>query len=86
MLYIIFVGGSDYDISAMKLLTFGPTNTVLSISIPIIDDNTYECTEMFQASLQFSDEPQDRVNFDPGEAIIRIFDDDGLCNYTMTVN
>ena len=59
------------------MLQFGPGSTSFTISLPIIDDDTSELTENFQASLSFVGAAPPRMSIDPGVATITILDDDG---------
>ena len=59
------------------LLTFGPGNTDTTINVTIMNDDAYELTETFSASLSFDGDPVPRVTLSPDAAVATILDDDG---------
>ena len=61
------------------MIAISPGNIVVSVSVPLVDDTTFELTESFQARLEFPDPPPERATIDLGEANVTIFDDDGMC-------
>ena len=58
-------------------LTFGPSSTRTTISVNIMNDDAYELTETFSATLSFDGAPVPRVTLSPDAAIATILDDDG---------
>ena len=56
---------------------FGPGVTSLSVTLPLIADDTFEITEILQASLSFPGAPPPLVRIYPDLANIAILDDDG---------
>ena len=74
MILYIFSAPADYT-SLTQLLTFNPSTTRHSVSIPITDDSVFEPTERFIVRL--SDITSDiNVAIRPTEAVIEIIDDD----------
>ena len=47
--------GSDYGAPAPSTLSFSSSAQTLNVSVPIIDDDTYEDTETFNVSLTLGD-------------------------------
>ena len=84
--------GSDYTGTAL-ILEFRPGVTSISVSLPLIDDDTFEITEMLQGVLVFPETAPPCVSIDPELANITILDDDGelicealwlqLCNISL---
>ena len=59
------------------MLTFTPTNTMTTITVSIANDDAYELTETFNATLSFNGDPVPRVTLSPATAVTTIVDDDG---------
>ena len=59
------------------LLTFGPRNTSTTINVNTLNDDAYERTETFNASLSFDGDPVPTVTLSPDAAVATIVDDDG---------
>lgn len=78
--FIIIIDNSDYQDTGVRSFLFNSSQTTFNISIPLINDTVYELTELFGASLGFSDEGPSRVTFEPATAEVHIFDDDGEKN------
>lgn len=74
---ICVVGGNDYEALSERLLTFGPASTRFDVTVNISNDNIFEVTEYFSASLTLSSQPVERIAVDPDNTDITIFDDDG---------
>ena len=70
-----FPAPGDYT-SVTQLLTFTPSTTQLSVSIPIIDDNVVESTEAFISQLTGLIPSDAAVILSPNEAVIQIIDND----------
>ena len=66
------------DYSGFAGIEFTVTRTV-DASIPLIDDTTFELSELFGASLAFPGTPPSRVTLAPDTAQVTILDDDGQC-------
>ena len=73
---LVMAVGDDY-LPDGEDLTFSPGNTSFSVTLTLVDDDTFELTEMLQASLSFPGAAPPRVRFDPSMADITILDDDG---------
>ena len=71
--------GSDYSESVGIEFTFDSATTEVDVLIPIMDDSTFELTELFGASLAFPGAPPPRVTLAPASAQVTILDDDGQC-------
>ena len=68
---------SDYT-SANQTLTFSPTTTRMTISVPIQDDNIDEDDEYFIGRLELDPSGSEKnVQIQPDEAQLLILDDDG---------
>ena len=65
---------NDYT-SVSTMLTFGPGQTTQNVPVAIFDDNVFEDTEEFMASLELVTTGVD-VQVVPAEATVNIFDDD----------
>ena len=65
---------NDYT-SVSQLLTFGPGQTTQNVPVTIVNDNVFEETEQFMASLELVTTGVD-VQVIPAEATVNIFDDD----------
>ena len=68
------LAGGDFS-QVTQQLTFSPTNTQTSVSIPIRDDSITELMEQFFASLSFGGNAN--IQFNPMTAVIMIDDNDG---------
>ena len=66
---------SDYQ-SVNQTLTFSPTNTTITISVPILDDQVDEDREFFIVKLALVNEQQN-VQIQPDEATVFVEDNDG---------
>ena len=75
----IIPGGTVEDFSPItnKSLTFGPSTARIDIPVTVVDNNFYELTESFVATLSFPGDPVSRVSLSPESAQITIFDEDG---------
>ena len=69
------IDGSDYD-GTSQLLTLSQEHVTVSVSVPLVNDSTFEMTETFQARLEFPSVPPERVTIDPASATMSLFDDD----------
>ena len=76
-LSLMCTAGSDYDEISGLLLAFGPGSTRLDVPVNIINDDVFEVTEDFSASLILVEGPADRVAVNPSRADVFILDDDG---------
>ena len=65
----------DY-IAVDTLLTLSPSQTTISINVPIIDDNLDEPDELLGADLELQTD-NDGVTIAPGTASVEIVDNDG---------
>ena len=63
------------------IFTFNAANQSTRVSIPLSDDNVYELTESFTASLGFVSIAVPLVSFSPDNAIVTITDDDSMFRY-----
>ena len=69
----------DYGSPSLSILTFGPTSTRQTVTIPTVDDNIDEILENFLANLSLLSAPDgDNVQLQPDEARIFIADNDGI--------
>ena len=59
------------------LLTFSLDIAVITITVSIANDDVYELTETFNATLSFDGDPIPRVILSPATAVTTIVDDDG---------
>ena len=75
---ILSTAPDDY-ISTTKLLNFTSSNTEFDISVPIINDNLIELTEMFQANLRVVSKHGVEIFLQPGQAVVNINSEDGSC-------
>ena len=75
---ILSTAPDDYT-STTKLFNFTSSNTEFDISVPIINDNLIELTEMFQANLRVVSKHGVEIILQPGQAIVNISSEDGLC-------
>lgn len=66
-------GAGDFGGVARRDLTFGPTQSTISVTIKIIDDGIVESPESFNVSLETS---HPRVQFSRRTATVIINDDD----------
>ena len=66
--------GSDY-IAASDTLTFAATDIVMTVSVPLVNDDTAEDPETFRLVLS---SPSSNAELGDGEASVLIRDDDGL--------
>ena len=71
--------GSDYNGSASLDCTFDSVTRTVNASVPLVGDNIFELTELFDASLSFPGAPPSRVILAPDNAEVTILDDDGQC-------
>ena len=71
--YVFPTDPGDYSVVSQSV-TFGPSDTLLSVTVPINDDSVYELDEMFTAVLTTTDPGV--VLFDD-TATVTITDDDG---------
>ena len=71
--YVFPTDPGDYSV-VNQSVTFGPSDTLLSVTVPINDDSVYELDEMFTAVLTTTDPGV--VLFDD-TATATITDDDG---------
>ena len=67
---------------AGQTLTFTPSVSSLTVSVPIINDNITEGEQFFIGNLS---NPQGPVTLDPEVATVTIVDDDGK-SYVQAVN
>ena len=58
-------------------LTFSPSSTRTTIIVNITNDDAYELTETFRATLSFNENSIQFVILSPDAAIATIMDDDG---------
>ena len=70
-----FPAPGDYT-SVTQLLTFTPSTTRLSVSIPITNDNVTESPEALISRLTGLIPNDTSVVLNPDEAVIQIIDDD----------
>jgi hypothetical protein len=70
--------GTDYS-GFRREYTFDSTTRTVDVSVPLIDDSTFELTELFGASLAFPGAPPLRVTLAPNTTQVTILDDDGQC-------
>ena len=84
-IYVVYmfssIAGSDYEGLTGVLLTFGPNVTRATTHINVNNDNIFEVTEQFYASLALTGGPINRVAVNSDHATVIILDDDGkiLC-------
>ena len=76
--YIFPTAPGDYSTVVSQSVTFGPSDTLLSVTVPINDDSVYELDEMFTAVLTTTDPGVVLFN---DTATATITDDDG--KFTM---
>ena len=75
---LFMTDGDDFTNIGITIYTFSPSQTRLTIQIPLINDAVFELTERLSASLRFvGGVAPPRVTIDPGTAEIIILDDDG---------
>ena len=75
----MIIGGNDYlDIEPQSFI-FNSSRSRYTFNITIVNDNAFELTEFFDASLRFAGAAPPRVTLDPAQAEITILDDDGEC-------
>ena len=67
--------GSDY--SKFARIEFTLTTRIIDAPVPLIDDDIFELTEQFGASLTFPEVPPSRVTLASDPAQVTILDDDG---------
>ena len=72
-----FLDGSDYHDIGAQVFYFGPAVSHFSVNVSLINDNSFELTESFQAGLRFPSPPLPRVTLYPAQGSIEILDDDG---------
>ena len=72
---LVSLAAPDDYTSVSQLLTFGPGQTTQNVPVAIFDDNVFEETEQFMASLELVTTGVD-VQVIPAEATVNIFDDD----------
>ena len=82
---ILSTAPDDYT-STTKLLNFTSSNTEFDISVPIINDNLIELTEMFQANLTVVSKHGVEIFLQPGQAIVNINSEDGLSMKLSTIH
>ena len=68
--------GSDYEALIALPLTFTPNTKAVDVPVTIIDDNIFEPTERFTASLSLSMQVAG-VSVAPAMAEVSILDEDG---------
>ena len=81
IIIIIFVHtvGTDLD-STGGIFTFNASSaTIYTFDVPLVNDDTYEFIENFNAQLSFV-EAAEQVTIDPGSAQVQVEDDDGNFN------
>ena len=83
MIIHVILDGNDYSGISNLLLTFNSITTVIDIPVTINDDNVYELTEMFNATISFPGDPLPRVTLSPESALISIIDEDGQLQLSM---
>ena len=86
MLYVCTSAPGDYT-SVTMVLTFGPSNSINQVSIPVLEDMLLELDEMFNGNLQSPSIAG--VILDPAVASATILDNDNvvigfLSNYEVT--
>ena len=67
--------GSDYTAATSQTLTFAATDTVKTVSVPLINDDVLEDAETFRLVLS---SPSSNAELGDGQASVLILDDDGL--------
>ena len=77
--YVFPTAPGDYGAIVSQSVTFGPSDTLLNVTVPINDDSVYELDEMFTAVLNTNDPGV--VLFD-ATATATITDDDGKFIYS----
>lgn len=73
---MLTVGSTDYS-EHSEILEFGPTMSVVEVSIPILADNEYEMLESFTVELKLLDQHRVEIADGRGTARVDIIDDDG---------
>ena len=53
--YVFPTDPGDYRVAVNQSVTFGPSDTLLNVTVPIIDDSVCEPVEMFTAVLTTTD-------------------------------
>ena len=76
----MIIGGNDYLETEPQSFIFDSSRSRHTFKITIVNDNAFELTEFFYASLRFADAAPPRVTLDPSQAEITILDDDGEKN------
>lgn len=72
------LGGRDFrGIRNIRNITFSPTSTNISIQNPIINDDQFEVTEVFNARLVLNEVSISGVSASPDRTSIFIIDNDG---------
>ena len=67
--------GEDYTATS-TVITFGPDDAEMAVTIPLINDNVVEGQENFTVVLSL-DSPPPNVELEQSEVLIIITDDDG---------
>ena len=71
-----FVVGADYTSPAgVNTFNLDGSNSVITVDIPLNNDDIYELTEIFFSNLAFPFAPPERVTINPNRAKITILDD-----------
>ena len=77
--FFVHIAGTDFD-STGGIFTFNASSaTTYTFDVPLVNDDTYEFIENFNAQLSFV-EAAKRVTIDPGSAQVQVEDDDGNFN------
>ena len=71
---VAVAGGSDYTDIGVTMVSLSASQSQVTISFPLIDDDVLEITEQLSASLRATEFV--RVSISPGSTEITIFDDD----------
>ena len=75
------IAGSDYTAATSQTLTFAVTDTIKTVSVPLINDDVAEPAETFGLVLS---SPSSNAELGDGEATVLIRDDDGLPTVSVT--
>ena len=68
----------DYEKLTNIPLTFNDVLTTARVSVTIVNDDTFERTETFMASLSFLEDPESTLSLAPYNVMtVAILDDDG---------
>ena len=73
---VVVAGGSDYTDIGVTIVTLTDSQSQVTISFSLIDDNVFEITEQLSISLSFGASEPSRVSITPDFTEISILDDD----------